>query len=94
MKRRIMLMNFRCGNQNEIDHLGLGERKIIKMDFREMESDGMDWFDLAYKDCCERGNELYGFINFPGILQDLHNWRPLEGLSSVVLVRNMTLLVQ
>jgi hypothetical protein len=48
----------------------------IKMDFREIGWDGMDWIDLAQdRDSCERGEEPSDSIKFWEVLEWLHNWQ-------------------
>jgi hypothetical protein len=61
----------------------------IKMDFREVELDGMDWIDLAqdrdqWIGFCEHGNEPSGSIKCWEILEYLQNLRLLKkGFSSM-----------
>jgi hypothetical protein len=55
----------------------------IKMNLREIESDGMDWVDVAedrdqWRALNEHGNEPSGSIKYWEVLEWLHNWRFLK----------------
>jgi hypothetical protein len=54
-----------------------------KMDLRETEWSGVDWFDLTQdrdqlEVSCEHGNEILGFIKYWEILEWLRNWQLLK----------------
>jgi hypothetical protein len=50
----------------------------IKIDFREIEWDSMDWIDVAQDGSSEHGNESSASIKCWEVLEWLHNWQLLK----------------
>jgi hypothetical protein len=69
------------GNPEEKRTLGRSRRRWednIKMDFREIGWDGVDWIDLAQEGTCKHGNGPSGSIKCSEIREYLSDWQLLK----------------